>query len=151
MVNRKLDMNIVKNKFFNFLSFGIAVSAVSVLVACAPVDVPGARNLSIPSPSMATPRQEAVNEKPDSVIYLPLGSDVLVPKAQGGERLPSEVVGPFELRSETVAGALQLILADYDISMAFESDEAFNRTITVANLHGPLHRVVQKVCALADL
>ncbi len=121
------------------------------LGACSPVDIPGARNLSIPSPTMAAQRKDAVNEKSDSVIYLPLGSDVLVPKTASGIGLPKEIVGPFELRSETVAGALQLILADYEVSMAFESDEAFSRTITVANLHGPLSRVVKRVCSLADL
>jgi hypothetical protein len=122
-----------------------------VMASCSPVDVPGARNLSIPSPSMANPRPEAVNEKPDSVIYLPLGSDVLVPKSAATDMLPTEVIGPFELRSETVAGALQLITADYEMSMAFESDEAFDRTVTVANLRGPLNKVVQKICSLADL
>ncbi|MFP4097976.1 MAG: type II secretion system protein GspD [Alphaproteobacteria bacterium] len=123
----------------------------ALMVACSPVDVPGARNLSIPSPVMASQRKEAINEKSDSVIYLPLGSDVLVPKTATGTGLPSEYIGPFELRSETVAGALQLILADYEVSMAFESDEVFSRTITVANLRGPLNRVVKKVCGLADL
>ncbi len=124
---------------------------VVLLGSCSPVDVPGARNLSIPSPTMAAQRKEAINEKSDSVIYLPLGSDVLVPKTSTGVGLPTEEVGPFELRSETVAGALQLILADYEVSMAFESDEAFKRTITVANLRGPLDRVVKRVCSLADL
>ena len=123
----------------------------ALLGACAPVDVPGARNLSIPSPTMAAQRKEAINEKSDSVIYLPLGSDVLVPKTNSGTGLPTEEVGPFELRSETVAGALQLMLADYEVSMAFESDEAFTRTVTVANLRGPLNRVVKRICSLADL
>ncbi len=122
------------------------------LVSCAPVDVPGARNLSIPSPSMASARQLSVNDKPDSVIYLPLGSDVLVPKAvRDVSGLPDVIVGPFELRSETVAGALQLILADYEIPMAFETDAAFERTVTVTNLRGALSNIVNKVCGLADL
>ncbi|MGH1456673.1 MAG: type II secretion system protein GspD [Alphaproteobacteria bacterium] len=144
-------MNILNNKFLRFIACAALLVLSSPLVSCAPVDVPGTRNLSVPSPAMATPRQEAINEKPDSVIYLPLGSDVLVPKTTVGGGLPSEVIGPFELRSETVAGALQLILADYEISMAFESDEAFNRTVTVANLRGPLDSVVRKICSLADL
>ncbi len=132
-------------------SFFLLFVAGALVAACSPVDVPGARNVSIPSPVMASRRDGAVNEKPDSVIYLPLGSDVLVPKTNSGVGLPREEVGPFELRSETVAGALQLILADYEISMAFESDEAFSRTVTVANLRGPLNRVVNKLCGLADL
>ncbi len=136
--------NIFKTLILSAFTLGCAAS-------CAPVDVPGARNLSIPSPTVAATRGEAVNDKPDSVIYLPLGSDVLVPKSMGGSGLPTEIVGPFELRSETVAGALQLIMADYELSMAFETDAAFERTVTVANLRGSLASVVGKVCGLADL
>ncbi len=136
-------------KFFRFLA--VFVVCATLLPSCAPVDVPAARNLSVPSPTMAAQRKEAINEKVDSVIYLPLGSDVLVPKTDMGSGLPTEIVGPFELRSETVAGALQLILADYEIPMAFETDAGFERTVTVTNLRGSLGRVVGKVCGLADL
>ncbi len=129
----------------------LCFAGLGVLVSCAPVNVPAPRNLSVPSPTMASQRQESINEKPDSVIYLPLGSDVLVPKAAAGVGLPMENVGPFELRSETVAGALQLVLADYEIPMAFETDAGFERTVTVTNLRGPLDNVVKKVCGLADL
>ena len=122
-----------------------------LLGSCADVNTPGARNANIPSPAMADKRPEAINEQPDSVIYLPLGSDVLVPEVIQGAALPSETVGPFELRSETLAGALQMILADYQIPLAFETNEGLTRTITVANLRGPLNRVVEKVCSLADL
>ena len=123
-----------------------------VILSCAAqVDVPNARNASIPSPTMAEKRPQAVNEKPDSVLYLPLGSDVLVPETLQGGALPDEIVGPFELRSETLAGAMQLILADYEIPLAFETDEGLTRTITVANLRGPLDEVVDRVCSLADL
>lgn len=141
--------NFISKKTLRF--FCVSLVCLGGLSSCSPVDVPGARNLSIPSPTTASKREAAVNEKPDSVIYLPLGSDVLVPKAEGSSGLPTEIVGPFELRSETVAGALQLILADYELSMAFESDAAFERTVTVANLRGALGRVVEKVCGLADL
>jgi hypothetical protein len=127
------------------------LSLVPALVSCSQVDVPGARNVRIPSPAMADQRPEAVNEKPDSVLYLPLGSDVLVPESIQGNPLPNEMIGPFELRSETLAGALQLILADYEIPMAFETNEGLTRTVTVANLRGPLNRVVDRVCSLADL
>lgn len=122
-----------------------------ILLGCAQVDVPGGRNVSIPSPTMADKRAEAVNERPDSVIYLPLGSDVLVPETLDSTPLPNVEIGPFELRSETLAGALQLILADYEIPLAFETEEGLTRTITVANLRGPLSSVVQRVCSLADL
>lgn len=122
-----------------------------MLFSCAGVDVPGARNAYVPSPVAADARKDAINERPDSVIYLPLGSDVLVPETIGTEALPNDFVGPYELRSETLAGALQLILADYDIPLAFETNEGLTRTITVANLQGPIDRVVNKVCGLADL
>lgn len=134
-----------------FIKTTMLLGVFSFLASCAQVDVPGARNVKIPSPTMANERPEAVNEKPDSVLYLPLGSDVLVPEAEDGDPLPDEIVGPFELRSETLAGALQLILSDYELPMAFETNEALTRTITVANLRGPLNKVVNKVCSLADL
>lgn len=121
------------------------------LLSCAQADVPGARNLDIPSPISANERQSAINERPDSVLYLPLGSDVLVPESTSGDPFPDEVVGPFELRSETLAGALQLILAEYEIPLAFQTEEGLTRTITVANLRGPLDRVVARICGLADL
>jgi hypothetical protein len=124
---------------------------IGLLAACASADVPGARNVSIPGPTKADQRRDAINEKPDSVMYLPLGSDVLVPEAMGGSALPSDPVGPFELRSETLAGALQLVLAEYEIPLAFETEEGLTRTVTVANLRGPLGQVVNKVCSLADL
>jgi len=129
-----------------FLSLGFLL-----LASCAQSDVPGSRHANIPSPTMADERPEAVNEKPDSVLYLPLGSDVLVPEASDGDPLPSEVIGPFELRSETLAGALQLILADYEVPLAFETNEGLTRTVTVANLRGPMDKVVEKICGLADL
>ena len=121
------------------------------LFSCADVDAPGGRDAKIPRPATAENRPDAVNEKPDSVLYLPLGSDVLVPQTQEGNPLPSKQVGPFELRSETLAGALQLILADYQVPLAFETNEAMTRTITVSNLRGPLNKIVERVCSLADL
>jgi len=121
------------------------------LSGCADVNVPDARNVQIPKPTLASERRQAVNERPDSVMYLPLGDDFLVPEVVSGEGLPQDNIGPFELRSETLAGALQLILADYDISLAFETEEGLNRRVTVANLKGSLDKVVSRVCSLADL
>ncbi|WP_435640203.1 type II and III secretion system family protein [Micavibrio aeruginosavorus] len=122
-----------------------------MLLGCAQANVPGARDLDIPAPAFAEERKEAVNERPDSVMYLPLGRDVLIPEISMDDPLPSDMVGPLELRGETLAGALQLILADYDVPLAFESNEGLTRTITVANLRGPLNSVVHKVCGLAQL
>jgi hypothetical protein len=129
----------------------VALSALLITTACAMADVPDSRNTNIPSPTMADQRRTAVNERPDSVMYLPLGEDVLVPEISGGDEFPHEMVGPFELRGETLAGALQLILADYDISLAFETNEGLTRRITVANLRGDLGKVVHQVCSLANL
>ncbi|MCB1557102.1 MAG: type II and III secretion system family protein [Alphaproteobacteria bacterium] len=122
-----------------------------VMQGCADADLPGARNVSIPNPTMAAEREEAINERPDSVMYLPLGKDVLIPEISADDPLPGDEVGPFELRSETLAGALQLILADYDVSLAFESENGLTRQITVANLRGPLNKVVRRICALANM
>lgn len=141
----------VEPRLLRGVAFVALVFLVPVLLSCAAIDGPGARNASIPAPVSAEERREAVNERPDSVVYLPLGSDVLVPEGIGADPLSDEFVGPFELRSETLAGALQLILADYDIPLAFETEEGLTRTITVANLQGPMNRVVDKVCGLADL
>ncbi|MCB1531213.1 MAG: type II and III secretion system family protein [Rhodospirillales bacterium] len=127
------------------------LGAVLLLLGCAEVSVPDSRSVKVPSPASADERKSAVNERSDSVMYLPLGDDILMPEILADESLPREVVGPFELRSETLAGALQLILADYDISLAFETDEGLDRRITVANLHGELDSVVHRVCSLADL
>lgn len=151
--------NVTGEKFSKFNIWSVAAVwgfvflalAGLVLCGCAGADVAGARHVSIPSPTSAQQRPEAVNEKPDSVLYLPLGSDVLVPEAVSHSPLPDEQVGPFELRGETLAGALQLILAEYEIPLAFETEEGLSRTITVAGLKGPLDRVVERVCGLADL
>ena len=121
------------------------------LAACAQADVPRARNVNIPAPTAADNRSEAINEKPDSVMYLPLGEDMLIPQINASDPLPSTPVGPFELRGETLAGALQLILADYNVPLAFQTDEGLTRRITVANLRGPMNRVVENVCSLANL
>lgn len=129
----------------------IVLGAMMLTSACAMVDVPDTRNVNIPTPVSADARKRAINERPDSVMYLPLGEDVLVPEATSDDDFPKEMVGPFELRNETLAGALQLILADYDISLAFETQEGLTRRITVANLRGDLGRVVHQVCSLANL
>lgn len=133
----------------------LAVLATAALLAilsgCAPAQLPGARGVNIPPPVTAEERRDAINERPDPVMYLPLGQDVLMPEVGEDDAMPTDYVGPFELRGETLAGALQLILADYDISLAFQTDEGLTRRITVANLKGPLGNVVREVCSLANL
>lgn len=129
----------------------VMLSFLSFLVGCADAQGPRPRDANIPPPRAAETRSRAINERPDAVMYLPLGRDVLVPRTEGGEGLPSTVVGPFELRSETLAGALQLILDGTNIPVAFEATAGLENTITVTNLKGPLDVVVSKVCSLADL
>ena len=118
---------------------------------CAKVDAPSARNASIPAPATAKERPDALNEGYDPVIYVPLGEDVLIPAPLDQEPLPDRRVGPIELRNETLASALQLILADYDIPLAFETEEALSRRITVSGVKGNLESVVNRICSLADL
>lgn len=135
----------------NKRSLGLALSLSILLSGCADVSVPGTRDLNIPAPELAGERQRALNEVPDSVIYLPLGNDVLVPTSNKDKLFSDDIVGPFELRGETLAGALQLILDGYDTPIAFQTDEGLTRTVTVTNLKGPVGNVVSTVCGLADL
>jgi hypothetical protein len=128
-----------------YLAFMITLSA------CAPMNVPEGRTVDIPPAMKASPRAEAINENRDAVMTVPLGEDVLIPALKKRDPLPSDFVGPFELRGETLAGALQLVLAGHDVPIAFQTDEGLNRQITVANLSGSIDQVVARLCGLADL
>lgn len=123
----------------------------ALLAGCADAEGPRTRDVNIPSPTGASERKPGVNEVSDAVMYLPLGKDVLMPESESSESLPNTIVGPFELRGETLAGALQLILDGTDIPVAFETTLGLENTITVTNLRGPLNDVVHQVCSLADL
>lgn len=122
-----------------------------LLVGCADAVVPEGRTVNIPPAGSPPERERAVNEAPDSIIRVQLGRDALVPKAEEDDPLPADIVGPYELRGETLAGALQLILAGYDMPMAFETEQGLERRITVSNLRGTLDSVVTRVCGLADM
>lgn len=128
-----------------------ALCTLSLLTGCADAEGPKARDVNIPAPMNAETRRNAINERPDPVMYLPLGEDVLLPEAEPGDALPSKVVGPFELRNESLAGALQLVMEGTDIPVAFETSRGLDNTITVTNLKGPINEVVQQICGLADL
>ena len=129
----------------------MALIAGIFISSCAPMNVPKGRTVDIPPAAKAPPRQGAINEERDSVLTVILGDDVLVPAAKSGTELPSDPIGPYELRGETLASALQLVLADYDIPIAFQTEEGLTRKITVANLKGSVDQVVKKLCGLADL
>ena len=121
------------------------------LTACADGVGPTPREVDVPAPVAAQTRKEAVNENAQSILYLPLGQDVLMPQSESGQPLPSNIVGPFELRGETLGGALQLILDGTNIPVAFETDSALTQTITVTSLKGPMDVVVKEVCSLANM
>lgn len=140
-------MTILK-KSFKKLICGLSVFMLS---ACAPVDVPGTHTVDVPPAAKAKEKFHAFNENQDGITRLVLGEDVLVPQPLRSDPLPDIFVGPFELRSETLAGALQLILVDFDISLAFESERGLTERVTVANLSGRLPKVVERICGLADL
>ncbi len=120
-------------------------------ISCAPAHAPDGSDLDVPNATPPLERFEGLNEKRDPVTRVKLGRDVLVPQPLHEDVMPDVTIGPYELRGETLASALQLILDDYDVSLAFESNEGLTRKITVANLHGKLKDVVNRVCALADL
>ncbi len=122
-----------------------------VLAGCADAVGPDARTVQVPAPRVADERQKGVNENGEPVIYLPLGEDVLMPQSLKGDALPDTIVGPYELRGETLAGALQLIMDGIDIPVAFESETSLTKTITMTNLKGPVSQVVNDVCALANM
>lgn len=129
----------------------VAAACGIVFSSCAPMGAPDPRTLNIPAPTPPENRKRAINEAPDGVLVVPLGKDILVPAMDDGDPLPTKEVGPFELRNENLAGALQLILSDYDIPLAFESDRGTTQGVTVANLKGPLDKVVDKICSLANM
>ncbi len=134
------------------ISLYLGTFAMSTLMAaCAPMNVPDGRTVDIPPATKASPRNEAMNENRDAVMTVPLGEDVLVPSVKTKEKLPSDEIGPYELRGETLAGALQLVLAGYDVPIAFQTEEGLSRQITVANLKGSVDNVVRRLCGLADL
>ncbi len=133
----------------SWVSFAV-VSALFIS-SCAQITGPDTRNVNIPSPQFAQERKQAINERPDAISYLPLGKDVLTPEAHASSPLPKKIVGPFELRGETLGGALQLILDGTDMPIAFEATQGLDRPITITNLKGEIGTVVTRVCSLADL
>ena len=92
----------VRTKRATLLSLAAAVAAAFLLSGCADSVSPKSRNVSIPSPKAAEERSKGLNENGDSVIYLPLGDDVLMPQTEASEPLPAKIVGPFEDRKSVV-------------------------------------------------
>jgi len=115
------------------------------------MNVPKGRTVDIPPPTQALPKPEHLAEGSEAVLTVLLGEDVLVPELKHADSLPMDMIGPYELRGETLAGALQLVLAGFEIPLAFQSDQGLTRQITVSNLRGTVDDVVLKLCGLADL
>lgn len=138
-----------KRKGLNALALLATTSM--VLAGCADAVGPDTRTANIPAPKMADQRQKGLNENGEPIMYLPLGEDVLMPQSTKSDPLPDTIVGPYELRGETLAGALQLIMDGIDVPVAFESETSLTKTITMTNLKGPVSQVVNDVCALANM
>lgn len=133
------------------IRFFTAAILVGFLAGCAPADVPGTNTANVPAAVYPREKMKGVNENYEGITRVYLGDDVLTPRALNSDPLPDIYVGPYELRSETLAGALQLILADFDISIAFETESGLTERVTVANLQGRLPNVVDRLCGLANL
>lgn len=133
------------------LRFASMACAAALAAGCAGANVANGRTVSVPTVTPPDDRYKGLNEERDPVTRVRLGKDVLVPQRAEQDPLPDEEVGPFELRGETLASALQMLLDDYDVSLAFETDKAMSARISVANLRGGLDEVVGRVCDLANL
>src|SRR3989338_422312 len=138
-----------KRKGLNTLALLATTSM--VLAGCADAVGPDTRTANIPAPKVADQRQKGINENGEPTMYLPLGEDGLMPQSAKSDALPDTIVGPYELRGETLAGALQLIMDGIDVPVAFESETSLTKTITMTNLKGPVSQVVNDVCALANM
>lgn len=119
--------------------------------ACAPINAPDPRTPNIPPPAAADARRTAVNEGNEPLKIIPLEEDVLVPTFSNDDPIPGGLIGPLEFRGETVANALELVLGDMNIPIAFETNEGLRRRITISNLSGTVDKVVERVCSLGNL
>lgn len=128
-----------------------ALSLILAATACSPIDAPDPRTPNIPAPQAAEARRKALNEANDSILIVDLAKDVLVPKTVIDEPLPDTLIGPLNFRGETLSNALEVILGDYNVPIAFETNEGLRRRITVSNLSGSVDKVVDKVCSMANL
>lgn len=147
---RKTPLNRGKSDSQRRLGVGL-LGALFLVSACSPIDAPDPRTPNIPIPITAEERRKALNENGDAVMIVPLENDVLVPKFSQDDPLPMDQIGPLDFRGETLANALELVVADYNIPLAFETNEGLKRRITVSNLSGSVDKVVERICGLANL
>lgn len=132
--------------------FWLALVATTSLSGCAE-KLPSPVRAELSAPRQVDDKFPAVNRNTHApVVYVKLDNDVLRPiKQSKGMPLSKDHVGPFEMREETLAGALELILADKKIPMAFQTSKVMTNTVTISGLQGPMDEVVEKVCGLANL
>ncbi len=130
---------------------GAFLCALLAATACSPIHAPDPRTPNVPPPQAAEERRKALNENNDSIMIVPLADDVLVPQFSSDDPLPMTHIGPLEFRGETISNALELIMADQNVPIAFETTEGLKRRITISNLSGTIDKVVERVCGLANL
>jgi len=135
----------------NLMRMMFIVLPLLLMAGCAAFDAPDGRTPAVPAVKPPDERFQGLNEKQDPVTRVRVGRDILVPQPMKEDQWPETAVGPFDLHNETLANALQLILDEYNISLAFEGNDGLRNRVTVSNLHGKLRDVVHKVCAIADL
>lgn len=135
-----------------FVAFMYVLTSSTFLISCAS-NIPFRPKADVVPAALPEKKYQTIHgEKQAPVVYVKLEDDILRPikKSSGGE-LPNHVVGPFELREETLAAALELVMGTHKVPMSFETGQAMTRTVTMTSLQGPLNQVVDKLCSLANL
>lgn len=141
----------------NYTKFLTSLMLVSTLLLGSCSDVPDNADMprvDVPQPSKPTANMQpaGINSNREApIVYVRLGKDTLRPKITNKAPLPPTQVGPFELRDETLGAALQLVLGDKNVPIAYQTTEAQARTVTVSGLRGELDDVVDRLCLLAGL
>ena len=130
----------------------LALLGTTFLTSCSD-KMPARVHGELAAPKLVDGKFNAVNRNTMApVMYVKLDKDVLRPIPKSKQPLPANPwVGPFEMREETLAGALELILADQKIPLAFQTSKVMTNTITISGLQGNLNDVLDKACGLANL
>ncbi len=133
-------------------SIAAVLLAATMLTSCASTLPNNGAQADLVPAERVEKKYATINRERNPVTYVKLEEDVLRPKkASAAQPLPKDRVGPFELREESLASALELVMGDKKIPMAFETSQATSRMVTITSLEGPLDEVVDKLCGLANL
>ncbi len=140
------------------VKLGLVSIAVLQLAACESFDramvdagIFAPTSLGLDAMAVHPQPQDNLQPKIESVRFMPLGQGVLIPDVVTTQNLPRDDIGPYELRGESLAGALQFILSEFDIPLAVETNLAGQRKVTIANLQGRLDLMVEQLCEMSDL